>query len=160
MPHSEIPGSTPACGSPRLIAAFHVLRRHLAPRHPPCALPSLISLRIACSLCSFQGTTLLQHEPEPGRDCSLPTAHRSLPSRPGVMSITAPPPTHNPQVLEIEAFIEVAAVESANRGPQPFSQQPTAHRSTSSLPISEPDLLQLSLPTAHSPPLIFSNPQN
>lgn len=48
MPHSEIPGSTPACGSPRLIAAFHVLHRHLAPRHPPCALPSLISLR--CTL--------------------------------------------------------------------------------------------------------------
>ena len=67
MPHSEIPGSTPACGSPRLIAAFHVLHRHLAPRHPPCALPSLISLRArfprclcVCSLCSFQGTTLLQ----------------------------------------------------------------------------------------------------
>ena len=67
MPHSEIPGSTPACGSPRLFAAFRVLLRHLAPRHPPCALPSLISLRnasrvlaFACSLCSFQGTTPLQ----------------------------------------------------------------------------------------------------
>jgi hypothetical protein len=41
FPHSEIPGSTPACGSPRLIAACHVLHRLLLPRHPPCALSSL-----------------------------------------------------------------------------------------------------------------------
>jgi hypothetical protein len=41
LPHSEIPGSTPACGSPRLIAACHVLPRLLAPRHPPYALSSL-----------------------------------------------------------------------------------------------------------------------
>jgi hypothetical protein len=41
FPHSEIPGSKPACGSPRLIAACHVLHRLLAPRHPPYALSSL-----------------------------------------------------------------------------------------------------------------------
>ncbi len=41
LPHSEIPGSKPACGSPRLIAACHVLHRLPAPRHPPCALSSL-----------------------------------------------------------------------------------------------------------------------
>src|SRR5205814_3351979 len=41
FPHSEIPGSKPACGSPRLIAACHVLLRLLLPRHPPCALSSL-----------------------------------------------------------------------------------------------------------------------
>src|SRR5437763_1957211 len=29
------------CGSPRLIAAYHVLHRLLLPRHPPCALSSL-----------------------------------------------------------------------------------------------------------------------
>jgi hypothetical protein len=40
--HSDIPGSKPACGSPRLIAACHVLHRLLAPRHPPYALSSLI----------------------------------------------------------------------------------------------------------------------
>ena len=42
LPHSEIPGSKPVCGSPRLIAACHVLLRLLAPRHPPYALSSLI----------------------------------------------------------------------------------------------------------------------
>ena len=41
FPHSEIPGSMPACGSPRLIAACHVLLRLRLPRHPPCALSSL-----------------------------------------------------------------------------------------------------------------------
>src|SRR3990172_8688961 len=41
LPHSEIPGSKPVGGSPRLIAASHVLHRLLAPRHPPFALSSL-----------------------------------------------------------------------------------------------------------------------
>ena len=41
FPHSEISGSKPICGSPKLIAAYHVLRRLLVPRHPPCALTSL-----------------------------------------------------------------------------------------------------------------------
>ncbi len=40
FPHSEIPGSKPVHGSPRLIAVSHVLRRHLAPRHSPKALSS------------------------------------------------------------------------------------------------------------------------
>jgi hypothetical protein len=47
LPHSEISGSTPLCGSPKLIAAYHVLHRLLAPRHSLCALKSLIP-----SLCS------------------------------------------------------------------------------------------------------------
>ena len=33
--HSEILGSTPVHGFPRLIAVSHVLHRHLAPRHSP-----------------------------------------------------------------------------------------------------------------------------
>ncbi len=41
LPHSEIHGSRPICGSPWLIAACHVLRRLLMPRHSPCALYSL-----------------------------------------------------------------------------------------------------------------------
>ena len=40
LPHSGIPGSTPADGSPRLFAAFHALHRLMTPRHPPCAFPS------------------------------------------------------------------------------------------------------------------------
>ena len=45
LPHSEIPGSMLICSSPRLIAACHVFRRLLMPRHSPCALISLTSRR-------------------------------------------------------------------------------------------------------------------
>ncbi len=44
LPHSDIPGSKPARGSPRLFAACHVLHRLLVPRHPPNALRSFNSL--------------------------------------------------------------------------------------------------------------------
>ena len=43
LPHSEISGSTRICRSPKLIAAYHVLHRLLAPRHSLCALYNLIS---------------------------------------------------------------------------------------------------------------------
>src|SRR5688500_16028173 len=41
FPHSGISGSTPTCGSPKLIAAYRALLRLSVPRHPPCALISL-----------------------------------------------------------------------------------------------------------------------
>ena len=44
LPHSEICGSKCICHYPQLIAAYHVLHRLLAPRHPSCALCSLINL--------------------------------------------------------------------------------------------------------------------
>ena len=53
FPHSEIPGSKPACGSPRLIAACHVLHRLLLPRHPPCALSSLTIKFTRCTAASL-----------------------------------------------------------------------------------------------------------
>ena len=43
FPHSDIRGSKLTRSSPRLFAACHVLRRLLAPRHPPIALSSLIT---------------------------------------------------------------------------------------------------------------------
>ena len=46
FPHSEISGSQDICSSPKLIAACHVLRRLLMPRHSPCALYSLTYLEI------------------------------------------------------------------------------------------------------------------
>ena len=52
FPHSEIPGSMDICSSPRLIAACHVLRRLLMPRHSPCALYSLTSRTILIDLFS------------------------------------------------------------------------------------------------------------
>ena len=41
LPHSDISGSSPVCGSPKLFAAYRVLHRLLAPRHPPYALYNL-----------------------------------------------------------------------------------------------------------------------
>ena len=41
MSYSEIPGSRCVCHSPRLIAAYHVLRRLPVPRHPPYTLSNL-----------------------------------------------------------------------------------------------------------------------
>ena len=38
LPHSDIHGSTLVCNSPRLFAAYHVLRRLQEPRHPLYAL--------------------------------------------------------------------------------------------------------------------------
>ena len=62
-------------GSPWLIAATHVLHRHLAPRHPPLALCSLESSRCSCSLCSSQGAVRLLPR---GRGCP---PNRSSPRR-------------------------------------------------------------------------------
>ena len=50
FPHSDIKGSMPACGSPLLFAACHVLLRRLVPWHPPCALVRLILLRMTSSV--------------------------------------------------------------------------------------------------------------
>ena len=44
FPHSDICGSLDICSSPQLFAAYHVFRRLLVPRHPPCALISLTKL--------------------------------------------------------------------------------------------------------------------
>jgi hypothetical protein len=51
FPHSDIPGSKTVCVSPRLFAAYHVLHRLLAPRHPPCTLSSLTGFSKVLLLC-------------------------------------------------------------------------------------------------------------
>ena len=50
FPHSDIHGSLVICTSPWLFAAYHVFRRLLVPRHPPCALLCLTSRCIALQL--------------------------------------------------------------------------------------------------------------
>ncbi len=58
LPHSEISGSKCICHSPKLIAAYHVLHRLLAPRHPLCALKSLIPC-LKSATRTFQATLRL-----------------------------------------------------------------------------------------------------
>ena len=55
LPHSEISGSKRICRYPKLIAAYHVLHRLMAPRHPPCALNSLFQyiLKLASYYCAL-----------------------------------------------------------------------------------------------------------
>ena len=50
FPHSEIHGSKLVRSSPWLIAAYHVLHRLLAPRHPPNALKTLDHSHYRCPL--------------------------------------------------------------------------------------------------------------
>jgi hypothetical protein len=67
LPHSEILGSKLVRSSPRLIAAYHVLHRLSAPRHPPNALKALDRSHDQC--------------PPPKRQTIRKTY--CLPSRPG-----------------------------------------------------------------------------
>ncbi len=75
FPHSEIRGSKPVRGSPRLIAAYHVLHRLSAPRHPPDTLLSLDHFRHRCPTGSPKG--------ELGPLKGEPHRHRRWPHRPG-----------------------------------------------------------------------------
>ena len=54
FPHSEIRGSKLIRSSPRLIAAYHVLHRLSAPRHPPNALKALDRSHDRCPRTSLQ----------------------------------------------------------------------------------------------------------
>jgi hypothetical protein len=67
FPHSEIHGSRPVCGSPRLIAAYHVLHRLLVPRHSPSALSSLIA--------NFLRSQMLTHPGDSAIYCALVSIH-------------------------------------------------------------------------------------
>jgi hypothetical protein len=67
---------------PGLIAAAHVLRRLLAPRHPPCALVLLIEKNTSTtamefSRCARAGRPPLEEPPADGR--SLKTQQRAAP---------------------------------------------------------------------------------
>ncbi len=93
FPHSDILGSKPVCGSPKLFAAYHVLHRLLAPRHSPHALSSLTirnsELTLAGSRAppsSHRLRDTLRTGPGPTRDSPLHTAcvHRRV-SRDGVL---------------------------------------------------------------------------
>ena len=81
FPHSEIPGSLPACGSPRLIAACHVLHRLLAPRHPPYALSSLttkLTQRLTSSHCSRKTTAPLWSRLRCSSEWQVPWIHSKI----------------------------------------------------------------------------------
>ena len=81
LPHSEICGSKVVRTSPQLIAAYHVLHRLLAPRHPPDTLKTLDRSHYRCpplgvmcrqpftACCIDRKTSLLQTHPGALRSC-------------------------------------------------------------------------------------------
>ena len=77
LPHSEIPGLTLACSSPRLFAACRVLLRLPAPRHPPYALCSLTLSRAFSSIARLLGSPM-QFSGCSSRSWSLVTRRSTL----------------------------------------------------------------------------------
>ena len=71
LPHSDIPGSTPACGYPRLFAARCVLHRLPTPRHPPCALSSLTQSSFAGPRFKLEDASVTRDE-----SCAQPQTFR------------------------------------------------------------------------------------
>ena len=61
LPHSDTRGSRFVCNSPRIFAAYRVLRRLREPRHPPCALGSLPILHRSFSETMLALARLIYH---------------------------------------------------------------------------------------------------
>src|SRR3954463_6321493 len=90
LPHSEIPGSKLVRSSPRLIAAYHVLHRLSAPRHPPNALKTLDRSHDRCPPLGSAGHRVQKDHfhPQPARNANGAQriedgACRTRPSTPG-----------------------------------------------------------------------------
>ena len=88
FPHSEIVGSKLVRSSPTLIAAYHVLHRLSAPRHPPNALKSLDRSHCQCPPqrdSHQQERPLASRDPPPRnstRPCTRTRQSRELPDHP------------------------------------------------------------------------------
>ena len=79
LPHSEIRGSKVVRTSPRLIAAYHVLHRLLAPRHPPDTLKTLDRSHYQCpSLTSAHPKSLATFRADATRRDVQTTFYRPL----------------------------------------------------------------------------------
>src|SRR5262245_40310446 len=86
LPHSDTRGSTVVCTSPRLFAAYHVLRHRWEPRHPPCALLLLPSPRPA----PLPGAGLLLFCPSSSRLVNELFSDVHRPFRQQAVELTAP----------------------------------------------------------------------
>jgi hypothetical protein len=81
FPHSEILGSKLVRSSPGLIAAYHVLHRLSAPRHPPNALISLHHSHDRCPRPAASAAETASSSERPlGPDLSVRTTCRTYPS--------------------------------------------------------------------------------
>ena len=102
-------------GSPWLIAATHVLHRHLAPRHPPLALCSLESSRCSCSLCSSQGAGA-QKAPGPRRGAVTLRRRARRRNAPSPHEGGPVPFLQNGIVMTAEPRLGLLTLETTHRG--------------------------------------------
>jgi hypothetical protein len=120
FPHSEICGSQPICGSPQLIAAYHVLHRLLTPRHPPCALSSLTEHSDARWL-AFYPSTRIQ-----------------------LSKIASTPMRVHPHRSSTNLFFEEWPPRSSRRALRPHPAGGDSRDRTGNLRLAKPALSQLS----------------
>ena len=78
FPHSEILGSKPILGSPKLIAEYHVLHRLLLPRHPPNALFALDLIQKKSDLRLNDAKLVHQASHLPVKSHTFPLKHMSV----------------------------------------------------------------------------------
>src|SRR5256714_9245842 len=122
FPHSDIPGSKPVCGSPRLIAAYHVLHRLLVPRHPPCALSNLTGLSFGACLHYLPVLTysIVKDQAQPRLSCRGPS--RGVVGKNWWESVRVPAGAEaRGTVTELTLFVwlvEIAGIEPATSGLQ------------------------------------------
>src|SRR6185369_7520460 len=76
FPIRKSPDQSLLSGSPKLIAASHVLRRLLAPRHPPCALSSLTTMQKRACACTRRLPVTHRFSCQRARTASLSDAVR------------------------------------------------------------------------------------
>ena len=134
FPHSEIFGSKPVRGSPKLIAAYHVLHRLLAPRHPPNALLALDQLLhlsksrqiqgIRPTLRPVQGASPVHGTPfSPARSCHQATRTACRPTPTSTSRLMLPlNDVIKPRTRRITSRLEPLCL-SGNLSTQPSSQE-------------------------------------
>ena len=97
FPHSEIFGSKPVRGSPKLIAAYHVLHRLSAPRHPPDTLMALDCSHRQSAFDiwdpSFKGSQGVPQSANCGRTPNGAKRPVLLQTHPGVLAVKLEPTT-------------------------------------------------------------------
>ena len=140
----------PVCGSPRLIAACHVLRRLLLPRHSPCAL-FYLTFEILSSNLRF------------ARDCTklyFTTISTSLHSTKKVFYFTCY--FHHIPMMSAASLFSFQGTLVGSSGVEPptsrlsgarsnhLSYEPISWSSLRSLPLVEMNRLELSTPCLQS----------
>lgn len=138
FPHSEISGSKPIPGSPKLIAGYRVLHRLLLPRHPPNALIALDLIRKKKDPhhCSVLRGTWRPREASSVKACII---YSRLPHKEKTWLVyltwTTPPfvPKNNRTPTRVRPTTLIISLNDVNATQRP--RRPTGRESTGCFPI-------------------------